>query len=66
MAKFLSVAQGFAGSDDEFLSLIREEVRHCDLLTLKRRTNHVEELVKIKFISVLSNLNAQLGLLDGI
>ena len=65
-AKFLSVIQGVGESDDDFLARLREDARYCDFEKLKTASNTEEELVKIKFISGLRDLEAKLLLLDGI
>ena len=64
--KFLSVFHGVGEPFDDFLACLRDEVRYCGFETLKILSNPEEELVKIKFISGLRNLKANLGLLDGI
>ena len=63
-AKFLSVKEGVGESDDDFLARLGEEARYCDFGELKTAANPEEELVKMKFISGLSE--AKLRLLDGI
>ena len=59
-AKFLSVIQGVGESYDDFLARLREEARYCDFEKLKKAANPKEELVKIKFISGLRDLEAKL------
>ena len=65
-AKFLAVVQGVGESNDNFLARLREEAPYCDFEKLKTVTNFEEELVKIKFISILRDPEAKLRLLDGI
>ena len=65
-AKFLSVIQGVGESGDDFLARLREIARYCDFEQLKTAANPEEELVKIKFISGLSDPEAKLRLLDGV
>ena len=65
-AKLLSVIQGVGESDDNFLARLREEARYCDFEKLKTAAKPEEELVKIKFISILRDLEEKLRLLDGI
>ena len=65
-AKFLSVIQGVGESDDDFLAGLRGEARYCDFKKLKTAAYPEELLVKIKFISGLRDLEAEIGLIDGI
>ena len=64
--KFLSVVQGVGESDDEILTHLREEARYFEFEKLKTAPDPEDELVKIKFISGLRDLEAKLRLLDGI
>ena len=57
-AKFLSVIQGVGESNDDFLARHREEARYCDFENLKTTAIPEEELVKLKFISVLRDSEA--------
>ena len=65
-AKFLSLIQGVGESDDDFLARPRGEARYCDFENLKTAAKTEEELVKMKFLSGLRNLESKLRLLDGI
>ena len=65
-AIFLSVIQGVAESDDDFLARLRENACYFDFEKLKTAVKPEKELVKIKFISGLRDPEAKLRLLDGI
>ena len=63
-AKFLSVIQGVGESDDNFLARLREEPCYCDFEKVKAAAKPGEDLVNIKFISSLRDLETQIRLLD--
>ena len=58
-AKFLSVVQGVGESDDDFLAHLREQAQYCDFEKLKTVANPQDELVKINFISGLTDPGAK-------
>ena len=64
-AKFLSKIKSVGESDDNSLARLREEARFCDFEKLKTAGKPEEELMKIKFISRLRDLEGKLRPLDG-